>query len=215
MPVSGKAIALLALPALIFVSPANELLVRSFAVDAYEADGPSMEPTLLHGDRFVVDRGAYGLFLPASERAALTWGQPAAGDVVVIRSPSDGIDIIKRVVAVGGDEVELRADEVFVNGESLRRRPWRTEGQQRTALEGVGQREWVVQVDALSPPSDFGPEMIPPGYLFVLGDHRDRSNDSRHIGAVPLDHVIGRAVGLYWSAGAEGLRADRVGMVLP
>lgn len=213
-PVSWRAIGLLALPALCVVAPTDTIAVEAFGVEAYEADGPSMQPTLLHGDRFIVDRGAYGLRLPGMDRPVASWGTPSPGDVLVVRSPFDGIDIVKRVIAVGGDEVEIRDDEVYLNGRSLTRQPYRTDGEERTAVEGVGDREWSVTASRFTPPERHGPVTVTHGEIFVLGDHRDRSNDSRYIGGVPLENIIGRAVGLYWSS-ADRVRFERIGLVLP
>ncbi|MFK7992451.1 MAG: signal peptidase I [Sandaracinaceae bacterium] len=213
-PVSWKAIGLLAIPAMLVVAPTDALLMQAFGVEAYEADGPSMQPTLLHGDRFIVDRGAYGLRLPGVEGPLVSWSSPSPGEVLVIRSPMDGIDIVKRVVAVGGDEIEIRDDEVYVNGRSLTRQPYQTHGDDRTAVESVGARVWSVTVSSLTPPHRFGPVTVGAGHVFVLGDHRDRSNDSRNIGEIPFENIIGRAVGLYWSS-ADEVRTERIGLVLP
>src|SRR5690606_12608590 len=78
-------------------------VLRTCLFEAFEIEGPSMEPTLLNGDRVVVSKFAYGLFLPLRDHAEITWGQPKVGDVVILKSPADGVDIIKRVIGVGGD----------------------------------------------------------------------------------------------------------------
>ena len=90
--------------------------------EAFEIEGPSMEPTLLNGDRVVVSKSAFGLFLPFMHEAVTSWGMPNPGDVVILNSPYDGIDIVKRVIGVPGDRVRIDENEVFVNGESIRRR---------------------------------------------------------------------------------------------
>ena len=95
------------------------LVIRTCFFEAFEIEGPSMEPTLLNGDRVVVSKFAFGLFLPLRDHAELTWGTPSVGDVVIIKSPADGVDIIKRVIGVGGDTIEMRADRVYRNGEPL------------------------------------------------------------------------------------------------
>lgn len=221
MPVRWGLIAALLLPWLL-IGFAPALAVRTFALEAFEADGPSMEPTLLHGDRFVVHKTAYGLFLPFSGEATLTWGAPAAGDVVVVHSPADDLDIIKRVIGAPGDTVEIRNDVVYRNGEPLELRViGRCEESELDAFgehceaveEGVDERRWRTSRSDLRVPDSHPPSVVPDGHVWVLGDHRDRSNDSRNprIGMVPIARIKGRAAMIYWSSNEGGaVRWDRV-----
>jgi signal peptidase I len=94
--------------------------IRIVLFEAFEIDGPSMEPTLLNGDRVVVSKFPFGLFLPFTDDAVVSWGMPHAGDVVIVKSPADGVDIVKRVIGVPGDRIEVRDDVVYRNGESIR-----------------------------------------------------------------------------------------------
>lgn len=110
---------LVAILAYTAVSLVPVLFSRMLFLETFETDGPSMEPTLRHGDLFVVDRTAIGLFFPWQTEAIATWGRPEVGDVVVLRSPMDEVDIVKRVVGLPGDRVAMRAGEVLRNGESL------------------------------------------------------------------------------------------------
>lgn len=202
LPIRWGLIAALALPG-VFTSGGAALVVRVFAAEAFEFDGPSMEPTLLDGDRFIVEKSAYGLFLPFGSSAVATWNSPQIGDVAVIRTLDD-FDIVKRVVAVGGDTVEIRQDAVFVNGHSLRRGGMRgCEGDSDcvTLEEGWGDRSWSVSQSQFAIPDSFDAAVVPEGHVFVLGDHRDRSNDSRNpsIGMIPVSRLKGRAAVLYWS----------------
>ncbi|HJL16074.1 MAG TPA: signal peptidase I [Sandaracinaceae bacterium LLY-WYZ-13_1] len=186
------------------------LFIRIVLFEAFEIDGPSMEPTLLHGDRVVVAKFMYGLFLPFTEDAVLTWGTPEAGDVVIVHSPYDSIDIVKRVIGVPGDTVEIRDDVVYRNGEPLQEgapTPCLTEdGQPREGdcewvEESIGEHEWHTSRSQLTVPDTLREREVPPGHIFVLGDHRDRSNDSRNprVGMIPVSRVKGRAVAIYWS----------------
>ncbi len=188
-------------------------VIRIMLVEAFEIDGPSMEPTLLNGDRVVVAKYPFGLFLPFSDGAIVSWGMPDPGDVVIVKSPADGVDIVKRVIGVPGDVIEVRDGEVFRNGESIRVgyvRPCAEDEQLDVDSacgiyeEHVGDRHWHVSFSETT----FGferamaPVRVPEGHIFVLGDHRDHSNDSRNprVGMIPIARVKGRAIGIYFSA---------------
>lgn len=195
------------------------LFIRIVLFEAFEIDGPSMEPTLLNGDRVVVAKFLYGLFLPFTNEAVLTWGLPNAGDVVIVRSPFDNIDIVKRVIGTPGDEVEMRDDVVYRNGESILQRvvgPCRGDQMEvqdecEWVEEHIGDHTWNTSHSTYSVPDSFEPMTVPPGHIFVLGDHRDRSNDSRNprVGMIPASRVKGRALAIYWSNEGD-IRWDRI-----
>lgn len=194
------------------------LVIRVGLFESFEIDGPSMEPSLLNGERLVVGKYAFGLFLPFREQAELTWGTPRPGDVVVLKSPADGVTIIKRVIGVPGDTIEVHDDIVYRNGHALPRRDL------GHCLTGGGASlancHWYEsEVDGRtfrtsSAGRDFeGARLtVPEGHVYVLGDHRDMSNDSRNplLGPVPLSRLKGKALAVYWSRGEEGLRTDRM-----
>ncbi len=210
-------------PVYVALPLAVAMVMRVTLVEAYETDGPSMEPTLLHGDRFVVDKSAYGLALPFSADAITTWASPERGDIVVLRSPADGVDVVKRVIGVAGDTITIDEGRVIVEGRALVAESGaegecpsegvlRPDPECRTQTEAIGDRRWRTMSSA-SEGEHMGPFTVPEGHVFVLGDHRDRSNDSRNprIGAVPISRVRGRARYVYYSAGEDGeLRADRM-----
>jgi signal peptidase I len=194
------------------------LVIRTCLFEAFEIEGPSMEPTLLNGDRVVVSKFAFGLFLPLRDHAEITWGQPHVGDVVIIKSPADGVDIIKRVIGVGGDFIEMRADRVYRNGVAL---PATDVGACSTGTGSlqpdcrvyqskIDGHDFRISTAHISP--DPFPVRVPPGHVYVLGDHRDHSNDSRNpaVGAVPINRIKGRALSIYWSSGPEGVRWSRI-----
>ena len=192
------------------------LFIRIVLFEAFEIDGPSMEPSLLNGDRVVVGKFMYGLFLPFAHEAAFTWGVPDPGDVIIVHSPADNIDIVKRVIGVPGDTIEIRDDVVYRNGEALLvrsglacMRDGMVEPDCEWTEERLGEHTWRTSRSPLSIPANEERQTVPEGHIFVLGDHRDRSNDSRVIGMIPVSRVKGRALAIYWSNDGH-MRWDRM-----
>lgn len=180
----------------------------------YIFDGPSMEPSYLHGDRVAVDRTAYGLKAPGSRTLLTSWAEPAPGDVVLINSPADGVDIIKRVIAIGGQTVEISDGTTLVDGAPILRRligECERERQKepnpacRVYEETVGDVTFQIAQGEGWAELDRGPMLVPPGHVYVRGDHRDHSNDSTNplIGAVPVELVYGRVIWTYWDGGGD------------
>ncbi|MDQ3035504.1 MAG: signal peptidase I [Myxococcota bacterium] len=199
--------------------------IRIVLFEAFEIDGPSMEPTLLNSDRVVVAKFPFGLFLPFTNQAVLSWGMPEPGNVVIVKSPYDDIDIVKRVIGVPGDRIEIRDDVIWRNGEPIHRRvvgPCREEESSEDPTdcewieEGIGEQRWRTSHSLLSVPESYSPMLVPPGHIFVMGDHRDRSNDSRNprVGMIPIERVKGRALAIYWSNETR-IRWDRVFSAIP
>jgi signal peptidase I len=162
---------------------------KSSIVEAFFVPSSSMSPTLKEQDYIVVPKFYYGLRLPFLSSAIATWAEPERGDVIVFKRVDDPRTsenegerpLVKRVIAVGGDIVEVRDREVFVNG--------------------VAQNEPFAAWGETSSEKDFRPRQVPQGSLFVLGDNREASQDSR-VWATPFvrtEHVLGKAMYIYWS----------------
>ncbi|MFN8641842.1 MAG: signal peptidase I [Candidatus Binatia bacterium] len=176
------------------------LLLRGIVVMAVKVPSGSMLPTLQLGDQVLVTPLRYGVRLPLLGWLA-RWADPRPGDVVVFAGPHDASqDYVKRVAAVGGELVEVRAGQLFVDGAP---RP----------LPGWPPPAPAADSQLLARTDNFGPIAVPVGKLFMLGDSRDRSIDSRVWGFVDVDDVRGRAAAIYWSMDADDgwVRWERLG----
>ena len=163
------------------------LFIRTFIVQAFKIPSGSMIPTLAIGDHILVNKLSYGVRLPFLEKYLIDFGAPARGDVIVFIYPEDrSKDFIKRVVGVAGDNVEVRSKKVFINGQAVE--------DSYAHFEGYDpQLGGTVNCD------NYGPKVVPEGHVFVMGDNRDRSYDSRFWGYVNLSEVRGKAFLIYWS----------------
>jgi signal peptidase I len=185
------------------------VLALSFRVgvaQAYEVDGPSMEPTVFQGERVVALRCAYGLSLPLVTDAVLSWSSPTVGDVVIIESPAeDRADLVKRVVGVAGDVISIEDGIVMRNGEpfeSAALGPCDPSREIDPSADCVLTREqddrrersWLTSRSQPSVLDSMAPVVVPEDHVFVTGDHRDRSNDCRHLGPIPVTRVRGRVL---------------------
>ncbi|WMJ71267.1 signal peptidase I [Stenotrophomonas sp. 24(2023)] len=173
---------------------------RDTLANHYVVPSGSMQPTLQPGDRVVVDMRAYGLRLPFTGHTLLAAGTPQRGEVAVFDSPADGTRLIKRVVAVAGDQVQLHDGYLSINGRPLQ------VGTSRS--ETFGQRQATLDLDLGGGPDITGMQ-VPAGKVLVLGDHRGNSFDGRFFGFVDADRIYGRAVAVYYRRG-HGLEWQRL-----
>lgn len=185
----------------------------SFGAVNYVPTG-SMEPTILVGDALLINHLAYSLRVPFTTLSLVRWGAPQRGDIVVCFEPGDGTRLVKRVVGLPGDTIELREDTLYVNGVAARYRAAgpalvrtvsRTERPQAVCgTETWGGRSHSLMVLPRVPARrTFGPLVVPAGSYFVMGDNRDNSKDSRCFGAVPKHEIVGKAEGIVISLDPE------------
>jgi len=183
-------------PVLLFV-----LIIRSFIFEPFRIPSGSMMPTLLTGDFIFVKKFSYGLRLPVLETKFLETGEPQRGDVVVFRLPSDpGINYIKRIIGLPGDEIVYHGQRLFVNGDLIANMPDSEtphNGNVPQYTEILGERKHDILLEKRSSNMGDGSYTVPEGHYFMMGDNRDHSRDSRFIGAVPETHLVGEAV-LIW-----------------
>jgi signal peptidase I len=171
----------------LFIALIIAIIVRSFFLQAFKIPSSSMEPTLLIGDHLLVNRLSYVVKVPFTDIVLFNLGDPARGDVVVFRYPMErDKDFIKRVIAVEGETVEIRDKVVFINEKRIK-------------------DSWGFFLDTniipgyIAPKDNFGPIKVPKDSIFVMGDNRDRSLDSRFWLFVKKDDLVGKALILYFS----------------
>ena len=167
------------------------LFVRTFVVQAFKIPSGSMEDNLLIGDHLLVNKFIYGGAPTALERAVLPMRDIARGDVIVFKYPQEpDRDFIKRVIALPGETVELRRKAVYVNGQRVDESAYHLKFDGPPPAEGAPQRDKV---------DSFGPVTVPADHLFMMGDNRDNSYDSRYWNFLPMNYVKGRAINIYFS----------------
>jgi signal peptidase I len=184
------------------------LLLRSFMFEPFKIPSGSMIPTLLVGDFIVVNKFAYGFRLPVLHTKVVPFSDPERGDVVVFRYPVDPkVNFIKRLVGLPGDTITYRDKHLFINGEEVSEQ---TQGHFSTSevkcstprpdairyTEELGEVSHDILIHEGSRSRD-GQWVVPEGHYFMMGDNRDRSNDSREWGFVPDENLMGRAVGIW------------------
>jgi len=198
------------------VAIAVALLLRAFVVEAFQIPSGSMIPTLEVGDHIFVSKFSYGLSIPFTDTKILQYAQPQRGDVIVFKFPQDtSTDYIKRVVGLPGDTVETRQGQLYVNGNEIHRErvPERCHySEVSTAgvpddhdcerwVETLGKKVHDTILEPAHPAQDHPRTVIPPGEVFVMGDNRDNSYDSRKWGTVKMNLIKGRALIIWWSRG--------------
>ncbi len=164
------------------------ILIRALLIQAFKIPSGSMIPTLLVGDHILVNKLFYGIRIPFTKARWPRLAEPERGDVIVFVYPEDRTkDFIKRVVAVGGDTVEIRNKVVYINGKP-------------TVNPHARFFSNVILPGDVSPRDNLPPTKVPQGRLFVMGDNRDQSHDSRWWKFVPVEDVKGEAFLIYYSA---------------
>jgi signal peptidase I len=163
------------------------LFIRTFVVQAFKIPSGSMKPTLLVGDHILVNKFLYGIKIPFTTKTLIPISEPERGDVIVFIYPVDpDKDFIKRVIGLPGDNIEILGEKVLING-----KPYDDKYGFYSSKDHKSAR--------VAEKSHIGPLTVPEGHLFVMGDNRNHSYDSRFWGFVPLPSVKGKAFIIYWS----------------
>lgn len=185
------------------------VVIRTFVIQAYKIPSRSMVPALLVGDHLLVNKFIYGVKIPIIRKVLIPITDPVRGDIIVFIYPNDRTkDYIKRVIGVGGDKIEIKNKDLFVND-----KPYKD-------AFGI-YSDNVVYPAVVQPRDNFEPVVVPQGSLFVMGDNRDESADSRFWGFVDLKDVEGKALIIYWSWNSDEqdnllkkIRWERLGNLL-
>ena len=189
----------------ILIAVVLALFIRTFIVQAFKIPSGSMEPTLQIGDHILVNKFIYGIKMPFLRTTIIPVADPQRGDIIVFKFPEDpDKDFIKRVIGMAGDVVEVRDKKVYVNQKPIK---------SSYAVYNDNDNTMI----GIEPMRDnFGPVTVPQHSLFVMGDNRDHSYDSRFWGFVDLKAVKGKAFIIYWSWDKDnfGVRWNRFGQVL-
>ena len=188
----------------ILVAIVIALFIRTFVVQAFKIPSGSMKQTLQIGDHILVNKFIYGVKIPYWRKIIIPGKDPQTGDIIVFKPPHDPEkDFIKRVIGVGGDVVECRNKQLFVNQKAVKH-DFAVYSDSRVYAQHIRQRD------------NFGPITVPENSLFVMGDNRDESYDSRFWGFVDLKAVSGKAFIIYWSWDNDnlGVRWNRLARIL-
>jgi signal peptidase I len=179
------------------------LFIRTFIVQAFKIPSGSMKPTFEIGDHILVSKFIYGIKIPFLRNTLIPVGDPQRGDIVVFIYPEDrSKDFIKRVIGVSGDTIEIRNKKIYLNGLPM------------NDTYGIYTDDFIIP-GSIQPRDNFGPVTVRPGSIFVMGDNRDQSYDSRFWGFVNLKDVMGKAFIIYWSWDSENnsVRWSRFGQI--
>ena len=180
------------------------LIIRALVVQAFKIPSGSMEPTLLVGDHILVNKFIYGIRIPYTDIKFFDFRKPKRGEVIVFIYPKDeSKDFIKRVIGVEGDRILIRDKRIYLNDKLY------------NDSYGVYNDHTIIP-EHVQPRDNYGPKVVPKGSLFVMGDNRDRSADSRFWGYVNLNKVKGKAFLIYWSWGGfmRDIKWKRIGRLI-
>lgn len=180
------------------------LFIRAYFIQAFKIPSGSMIPTLVVGDHILVNKFIYGTKIPFSDKRVLAFRKPGRGDIIVFKYPEDpDRDFIKRVIAVEGDVIEARNKVIHVNGNPVHE-PYKQHTDKTLTPGGIEPRD------------NFGPYIVPKEKLFMMGDNRDQSYDSRYWGYVDLKQIKGEALIMYWSWDSKKNwpRLERIGRLV-
>lgn len=189
----------------------------------------SMYPTIEIGDRILVNKLAYGLRIPFTHAWIAEWSGPERGEIAVLTSPAEDKTLVKRVIGLPGDTIEMKNNALYINGRPLEYSDVKARTssglapgivfQQYEASETIDDhRHAVLATPNLRAQRSFGPLCVPEGFYFVMGDNRDMSADSRVVGFVPRQLLIGRSTRVVLSFDPERWhlpRLDRIWKALP
>jgi signal peptidase I len=168
---------------------------RSAIADWNTVPTGSMNPTIVEGDRILVDKLAYDLKFPLTHQSLHQFSDPKRGDIVVFDSAAADKRLVKRVIGLPGERIELRNNRLIINDKPAHYSGTRQHKEYLLVTESLDGIVHQIQLDVLNPGplSNLEPIVVPEGFYFVLGDNRDHSADSRYYGLIPREEIVGKA----------------------
>lgn len=186
------------------------LIIRGFFIDWYRVPSDSMYPMIERNEHIFINKLAYSLRIPFTKKHIFSWDTPKHGDVIVFYEPKDNTVLVKRVMAISGDIIIFENGEVILNGEKAHYtevNDVKTEPDQNIKQQGLketfknGQSEYILKTltqreypQGYNNGRNAGKFIIPENHLMMIGDNRDNSIDSRFIGTIPIDNIIGKVI---------------------
>jgi signal peptidase I len=204
------------------------LFIRQFVVEAFKIPSGSMIPTLTIGDHLLVNKFIYGPRIPFTDKRIFTWEKPKRGEIIVFKYPeNEKKNFIKRVIGVPGDKIQIINGKLILNDQYMPITPVESQepgkndpepvfAEPRIFDEQLGAVTHRIQYLTDQSQKNFGPEFVPSDSVFVMGDNRDNSQDSRVWGFVKFEKILGRAFIIYWSWDGDGrwVRWERIGSLI-
>jgi signal peptidase I len=193
---------------------------KSAIADWNTVPSGSMKPTIVEGDRILVNKLAYDLKVPFTTKHIAEWSAPQRGDIVVFYSPADGKRLVKRVIGLPGDTIFMEDNRLFINGIAVQYESADAQDQILASKKGVedgylfkeglpGRSHSLMLNSQIQSRRSFSPIAIPAGYYFMMGDNRDNSFDSRYIGLVERSRIVGQATDVVISLDLNNMYAPR------
>jgi signal peptidase I len=194
----GQALGSLAVSILLILS------IRWLLIEPYVIPSQSMVPSLLVNDHIFVNKLAYGIRLPFSSTYLIKYSQPKRGDVVVFKYPLDpSVFYVKRVIGLPGDKIVFNSDgELVINGQKVEQ-----EARGDHLIEKLDGKTHQIRIDMQVTGTDEQEINVPENQLFVMGDNRNHSSDSRVWGFLPMDNLLGRASFIWFSCDSDSVNA--------
>ncbi len=200
------------------------LFIRQFVVEAFKIPSGSMIPTLAIGDHLLVNKFVYGPRIPFADSRIFAWQEPKRGDIIVFKYPeNEDKNFIKRVVGLPGDKIEIKDGKLHINDELVSLSAEKDQGsvypsydKPKLYAEQLGTVNHQIQYLRDQSGYNFGPKIVPKESVFVMGDNRDNSQDSRVWGFVKFNKILGKALIIYWSWDGEDrwVRWERLGSLI-
>ncbi len=209
------------------IAAAVALFIRQFVVEAFKIPSGSMIPTLTIGDHLLVNKFVYGPRIPFTDSRIFLWKDPKRGEIIVFKYPeNEKKNFIKRVVGVSGDKMQIISGKLYINDQPVpvsevesRDGMDKVAGPSTKAVvldERLGEVNHRIQYLYDQSKYNYGPVLVPEKSVFVMGDNRDNSQDSRVWGFVKHNKILGRALIIYWSWDGDDrwVRWERIGSLI-